>query len=101
MFAFPIPARRSTTFRFQSALLPLQAQIRIFDIAGNLVRELTTGGGQIQAAFGFGPGVYHADWDLTNSRGEGVASGVYVYSVKVSGGNNQSALVTKKLAVVK
>ena len=101
VFAFPNPARRSTTFRFQSALLPLEAQIRIFDVAGNFVKELTTAGGQIQAAFGFGPGVYHADWDLTNNRGEGVASGVYLFSVKVNGGNSQSALVTKKLAVVK
>lgn len=101
VFAFPNPARRSTTFRFQSALLPLEAQIRVFDIAGNLVKELTTAGGQVQAAFGAGPGVYHADWDLTNGRGEGVASGVYLFSVKVNGGSGQSALVTKKLAVVK
>lgn len=101
VFAFPNPARRSTTFRFQSALLPLEAQIRIFDVAGHFVKELTTAAGQIQAAFGFGPGVYHADWDLTNNRGEGVASGVYLFSVKVNGGNSQSALVTKKLAVVK
>ncbi|MFI5345777.1 MAG: hypothetical protein ACHQ51_05330 [Elusimicrobiota bacterium] len=101
VFAFPNPARRATSFRFQSALLPLDAQIRVFDIAGNLVKELTTAAGEIVMAPGSGAGVYHGDWDLTNSRGQGVASGVYIFSVKVSGGNNQSALVTKKLAVVK
>ena len=48
------------------------------------------------------PGVYHARWDLTNSRGEAVASGVYLFMVKVKGGpDGQSAKVVKKLAVVK
>jgi hypothetical protein len=99
VFAFPNPARSKTTFRFQSGLLPLDAQIRVFDLAGSLVKELSIANGQITGPIG--QGIYHADWDLTNSRGEGVASGVYIFSVKVRGGNNQTALVTKKLAVVK
>ncbi|MBI3288651.1 MAG: T9SS type A sorting domain-containing protein [Elusimicrobia bacterium] len=101
VFAFPNPARQSTTLRFMTTLLPLEAQIRIFDIAGSLVKELSIASGEIVAAPGSGASVYHANWDLTNSKGAGVASGVYLFAVKVKGGNDQTALVIKKLAVVK
>ena len=97
VFAFPNPARSQTTVRFYSPLWPLEAQVSVFDIAGVLVRELA-GSELVPAA----PGVYHARWDLTNSRGEAVASGVYLFMVKVKGGpDGQSAKVIKKLAVVK
>ncbi len=97
VFAFPNPARRSTTIRFATSLAPLEAQVMIFDIAGNLLREIP-GSEMVSSA----PGVYHAAWDLNNSRGEGVASGVYLFTVKVRGGSEQqTASVTKKIAVVK
>jgi hypothetical protein len=103
VFAFPNPARTSTTIRFTSALQPLQADITIFDIGGNLVREIP--GDQVQTlldpATG-NPDLYHADWDLRNSRGEDVASGVYLFMVKVKGGTgNQLVKVIKKVAVVR
>ncbi len=48
------------------------------------------------------PGLYHAVWDLDNDRGEAVASGVYLFMVKVKGGpEGQSAKVIKKLAIVR
>ncbi|MDX6771020.1 MAG: right-handed parallel beta-helix repeat-containing protein [Elusimicrobiota bacterium] len=98
VFAFPNPARHSTTIRFETALQPLEAQIAIFDLKGGLVREVP--GSQITATAT--PGVYHYVWDLTNSRGTGVASGVYLFMVKVKGGSeNQLVKVIKKLAVVR
>jgi hypothetical protein len=102
VYAFPNPARLATVFRFSSALVPLDAQIRVFDIAGNLIKELSLAGGGIAAApTPSDPFLYHANWDLTNLRGESVASGVYLFAVKVKGGADQSAVVIKKLAVVK
>jgi len=95
-FAFPNPAKNSTTVRFRSPLAPLEAQVLVFDIAGDLVREIQ--GHEIRSP---SPGIYHAVWDLANMRGEGVASGVYLFMVKVKGSNGQSAKVIKKLAVVK
>ena len=69
----------------------------IFDIAGQLVRELT--GNEMSSP---AIGRYHAAWDLRNMRGEPVASGVYLFMVKVKGGSeSQTAKVTKKLAVVR
>ncbi len=44
----------------------------------------------------------HARWDLANAQGEAVASGIYLFMVKVRGGSeNQTAKVIKKLAVVR
>lgn len=98
VFAFPNPARHSTTIRFETALQPLEAQIAIFDLKGSLVREVP--GSQITATAT--PGLYHYVWDLTNAQGRGVASGVYLFMVKVKGGSeNQLVKVVKKLAVVR
>jgi hypothetical protein len=98
VFAFPNPARHSTTIRFETALQPLEAQIAIFDLKGSLVREVP--GNRITATAT--PGLYHYVWDLTNARGEPVASGVYLFMVKVKGGSeNQLVKVIKKLAVVR
>jgi hypothetical protein len=97
VFAFPNPAHQRVTLRFLSSLTPLEAQISVFDAAGRLVRELD--GSQMSSP---APGLYHADWDLSNGAGQSLASGVYLYMVKVRGGpDNESAKVIKKLAVVR
>ena len=97
VFAFPNPARTATTIRFMTDLAPLEADINIFDLAGNLVREFP--GSAIVAM----PGSrYHVVWDLNNSRGQAVASGVYLVMVKIKGGSDsQTAKVIKKVAVVR
>lgn len=63
--------------------LPGQARIRIYTVAGDLVRELT-----------------HDDpvrdferWDLLNARGEPVNSGIYVYRIESGTFSYQSRLV--------
>ncbi|MBI5242612.1 MAG: carboxypeptidase regulatory-like domain-containing protein [Elusimicrobia bacterium] len=97
VYAYPNPARSWSTIRFYSPLWPLEAQVAIFDIAGALVREIP-GSELVSTA----PGVYHAQWDLKNMRGENAASGVYLFMVKVKGGpERQNAKVIKKLAVVR
>ncbi|MEK7426454.1 MAG: carboxypeptidase-like regulatory domain-containing protein, partial [Actinomycetota bacterium] len=48
VFAFPNPARTSTTIRFVTVLAPLEAQVLIFDIGGHIVREFP--GSQITGA---------------------------------------------------
>jgi hypothetical protein len=96
VFAFPNPARDQAVIRFYTELSPLEAQVLIFDLSGALVREIP--GSDIVYS---GSWVYHAGWDLKNSRGEPVASGVYLFMVKVRGGAGQSAKAVKKLAVIK
>ena len=97
VFAFPNPARTATTIRFVTALAPLEADIVIFDLVGNVVREIP--GSQINSA---SAPIYRAVWDLNNSRGQAVASGVYSVMVKIKGGSeNQKAKVIKTVAVVR
>ncbi len=96
-YAFPNPARGPVTLRFESRVLPIEAVISIFDIAGQAVREFA--GAELTSPT---PGVYHADWDLTNSRGEPVASGVYLFLVKVKNPvTGEVARTVKKVAVVR
>jgi len=62
--------------------------IRIYDVAGRLVRSLVD---EPQSA-----GVYTIDWDGTNDRGTRVASGVYFYQLKWKG-----EAQTKKMILLK
>jgi len=99
VFAYPNPAKDSTTFRFLTPYNSFEAVIDVFDVAGRLVREIP--GSAIAAAPASGPGVYHYVWDLTNSRGQAVASGVYLFYVKIKGSDGTVVKVVKKLAVVR
>ncbi|MBZ0269093.1 FG-GAP-like repeat-containing protein, partial [bacterium] len=69
--AFPNPFRRGTTIRYD---LPRTADVhlRIYDVAGRLVRTLERGRGA-------SPGAYQVIWDGRNGSGRLVASGVYFY----------------------
>jgi len=96
VYAFPNPARESAVIRFRSPLYPMEAQVSVFDIAGTLVKEFK--GSELESPT---PGVYHAAWTLRNDRGESVASGVYLFSVKVKGADGRSGRVVKKIAVVR
>lgn len=98
VFAFPNPAKNSTTFRFVTPYNSFEALIDVFDVSGRLVREIP---GSMIKPWPPTPGLYHADWDLTNSRGQAVASGVYLFSVKIKGSDGTVVKVVKKLAVVR
>ncbi|MBI4386089.1 MAG: hypothetical protein HY551_01780, partial [Elusimicrobia bacterium] len=97
VYAFPNPARDRTTLRFETNVAGPEAQILVFDVTGALVREIP--GSEMTSPQ---LGLYHANWDLTNQRGEAVVSGIYLFLVKVrSSTTGQVAHVTKKLAIVR
>ena len=97
VYAFPNPARDSAIIRFETHLYPFEAQVIIFDIAGIPVREIY--GSQIS---GQGGGVWHAAWDLRNSKNQKVASGIYLFMVKIkNAASGQTKKVIKKLAVIR
>ncbi len=64
--------------------LPHGSVIRVYDIDGNLVYETVST-------------TYEVDWDVTNTAGAELASGVYLYHVTAPGGDS----VTAKLAVIR
>jgi subtilisin family serine protease len=72
----PNPVRSATSFRY---LLPeeSEAALRIYNIQGQLVRELV---GRV-----VGPGMHRVEWDGMNAGGRSVASGVYFYTLEAGG----------------
>lgn len=96
VYFYPNPARDHAVIRFESAAPSLTAEASIYDLTGGLVRVLTDGEATRSA------GETSWNWNLTNSRGAGVASGVYSVRVKVvDASSGRRTAVTKKLAVVR
>lgn len=82
---YPVPFKPSlghTDITFTG--LTRQARIRIYTVSGELVRTLDKNDGGETLA-----------WDVRNARGQRVASGVYVYTVK-----SGSQTATGKLMVI-
>jgi hypothetical protein len=72
----PNPFNPMTTIRFVVPAGPRRDHtLRIYDVAGRLVRELSSGSIE--------PGVHDVRWDGTDDRGTQVSSGVYLYRVSV------------------
>jgi hypothetical protein len=60
--------------------LPDRARIRIYTLSGEFVREVEHGPGR------YGQSSDAAEWDLKNSSGRDVTSGVYLYRVATAAG---------------
>lgn len=85
-YCYPVPYKPSAGHGSVVTFTGLtsRASVRIYTISGELVRALEKNGlGE------------KLDWDVKNSRGQRVASGVYLYTIK-SGGET----VTGKLMVI-
>jgi photosystem II stability/assembly factor-like uncharacterized protein len=84
IYAYPSPFRgdRHTGVTF-NGLVP-GAELRVYDLNGNLVYETACT-------------AYELEWDVTNSAGAELATGVYLYHVSVPRGD----AVTAKLAVIR
>ena len=66
--AYPNPLRGAGSIVFD--YLPLEASLRIYTLAGELVREYK------------GNATSQIIWDCKNEHGSGVSSGVYVYRLE-------------------
>jgi hypothetical protein len=71
--AYPNPFNPTTTIEFAVPEL-VHVQLAVYNTAGQLVRRLVD---QALAA-----GHYRTEWNATNSAGQRVASGTYLYTVK-------------------
>ncbi|MDI6739525.1 MAG: FlgD immunoglobulin-like domain containing protein, partial [Candidatus Edwardsbacteria bacterium] len=78
------PFNSSTTVRFN---LPAASRVRIviYNVAGQLVRELANGMA--------GPGAHVLEWDGTGADGRTAAPGVYVCRLDAGGMTRQIKLV--------
>jgi len=93
VYVYPNPARRTATFHIESDQSPLLKQVTVFDVTGRAVKEFKDGDFSSPSA-----GVYETVWNIPSK----VASGVYVYSVRVKfEATGEYKKVIRKFAVVK
>ena len=78
---FPNPFNPSTTIRFGVAR-PIDVNVTIYNILGEQVKTLVSE--RVQ------PGFYQTEWDGTDESGMGVASGLYLATMKTSDGYVES-----------
>lgn len=84
----PNPFYHSTTIKY-SVKKNGDVAIKIFDIAGKLVRNLVNGNKK--------PGTYSINWNGTDDLNKKLPAGVYFYQLKASGGNSE----TKELIILR
>ncbi len=84
---FPNPFNPSTTIRY-SLSSPQKIYIRIYDVSGQLVKDIIEEHKQA--------GEYNVKWNGKNNSGQRVSSGVYYYQMTV--GNETQA---KKMILIK
>jgi len=100
VFNYPNPAKKgSTTIRYYCGYSNPEAEIKIYNIAGELVRGVRDS--EINRD-GTDPRIYRFLWDCKNDSGKGVASGVYIYIVEVKEkSSGETKKVIKRMAVVR
>lgn len=92
VYVYPNPFKPNSPGRFQAAgitfkRLPATATIRVYAITGRLVAELRK----------TDTGVDNYEWDVTNSAGRKLASGVYIFYVTAPCGGSAKG----KFAVIR
>ncbi|MBL7085719.1 MAG: T9SS type A sorting domain-containing protein, partial [Candidatus Cloacimonetes bacterium] len=90
---YPNPFRTSTTICFSIPRGTKKAKIRIYNIKGQLVKQLSIFNSQLnweQSSI---------EWDGKDENGRKLSSGIYFYKLSASGGNadNQTEVVKKMI----
>lgn len=94
VYNYPNPFVDDTYFTFKLTQIPDQIKIKVFTIAGRLIKEIVLNNGQLN----FDLNKIH--WDGRDEDGDQVGNGVYLYKVIMDvDGKKQD--VTQKLAVVR
>jgi len=98
VYNYPNPAKSgSTTIRYYCGYSDPEAEIKIYNIAGELVRGVRDS--EIDKT---DAPIYKFLWDCKNNSGKEVASGVYIYIVEVRDKDGSgSKKVVKRLAVLR
>ncbi|MCJ7646785.1 T9SS type A sorting domain-containing protein, partial [bacterium] len=98
VFNYPNPAKDgSTTIRYYCGYADPEAEIKIYNISGELVKKVEDNEVDRAAA-----PIYTFLWDCKNNSGKEIASGIYIYAVEVKEkGGNGNKKVVKRMAVIR
>ncbi|MDD5688349.1 MAG: fibronectin type III domain-containing protein [Elusimicrobia bacterium] len=97
VYAYPNPSKiNKITIRYAVPNTNHTAKIKIYNIAGELVREIKNN--EITKT----PPKYEFIWDLKNGDGSLISSGIYIYVLELEElDTGEKATVKKKLAIIK
>jgi len=84
---YPNPFNPTTSIEF-SVQVATEVTLSIYDLRGSLVSEIAHGN--------YSPGSYTVNWNGTNDQSQSVASGVYIYTLKV--GNSE---ISRQMTYIK
>ena len=94
VYAYPNPAQSSVKIHLETSVISPEVIIVVFDITGRVIKKFV--GTDIPSV---GSLMYEAEWNFSN---ENIASGVYLYMVKVRDpSTNDVKKVIKKLAIIR
>jgi len=94
VYNYPNPTSGETNFTFKLTQIPDEITIKIFTIAGRLIKEIDKNSSELKFDFNK---IY---WDGRDEDGDPIGNGVYLYKVIMQAGDI-SQNVTQKLAIVK
>ncbi|MEJ2195930.1 MAG: FlgD immunoglobulin-like domain containing protein, partial [Ignavibacteriaceae bacterium] len=94
VYNYPNPTSGETYFTFKLTQIPDELNIKIYTVAGRLIKEISIPGSDLNFDFNK---VY---WDGRDEDGDNLANGVYLYKVVVTSGDNTEDVI-QKLAIVR
>jgi hypothetical protein len=94
VYNYPNPFSNNTYFTFKLTQIPDDLKIRIFTVAGRLVKEINKKSNELNYDFNR---IY---WDGRDADGDVLANGVYFYKMILKKGD-KTENVTQKLAIIK
>ncbi len=94
VYPYPNPSNGPVNFTFVLPVVPDELKIKIYTIAGRLIREISRSGAELKNDFNYVP------WDGRDEDGAELANGVYLYKLYIKKDGKQYS-ETHKLAIVR
>ena len=96
VYNYPNPFKNDTYFSFRLTQIPEELRIKIYTVAGRLLKEFNIS----QAEIGNNLNSVIVHWDGRDQDGDLVANGVYFYNVIMKTGDKVKNIM-QKLAVIR
>jgi len=94
LYNYPNPFSDKTSFTFKLSQKPDELKIKIYTVAGRLIKEISRNSDQLKTDFN------KIDWDGKDEDGDIVANGIYIYKLIVKNSEEEQTL-TQKMAIAR
>jgi hypothetical protein len=94
VYNYPNPFASETYFTFKLTQIPDEIKIKIFSVAGRLIKEIKLNSSELNYDFN------RICWNGRDEDGEPAANGVYIYKIIMKKGNETISAI-QKLAIVR